>query len=683
MKNSALAAAAVFTGGLWTTLLFRQVAAALWFTILIPVVLLYSVAELMVSIFHLARPLPEWSLFAVLAVYSIAGFLWARWQFLHAQDIQWTGGPVSLPAWLGFGTRPRSTAELPNRKPLRALIRKEFQSHHVSLLIAGILLLLHLAAITIRSVRPGALQPNDILQTVLEFWWSLWLALPLVIGSSAVAEERKLGTLESQLCQPTTRRMQLVAKLTVALVLGIFLGGFMSWLLESAGARLGGANPIASVFSKVEFASQPLLMTGLAAAWITFISFYASTLTRNTLQAIGAAILAGLPLTGIMGWAIEASPGYRHDLWGISLLGWIGLPALLATLLWLTFKNYKHLHVGWNVWLRNLVTIFIVLTFATVAASTIYKRPWELLMTLEPRHGPAQLSGPVRPRICVTQGFEVFVLLPDGRIWVAQNYEGKEVGEHAWDERKSRREKIYMPVPVEGTFLATSNWVSLVNSHNQVAGIRSDGTLWKVFSRNPRSNSQWTRMVPTPEPERIGADSNWRAIAAGGSHFLALKADGTLWGWGDNGEGQLGVGPKQILDDPGRIGTASDWATVFAGHQTSVGVKRDGSVWKWGQLNIGPDGWQGWKGGAHPEPVRWNSEGADWIARAGSFTFDLVLRKDATLWAAGLLPENLLGNDFEREFVAKLGRVGHDSDWADVGGWHETLVAIKRDVCAK
>jgi hypothetical protein len=48
---------------------------------------------------------------------------------------------------------------------------------------------------------------------MLEFWWVLWLGLPFLVGSAAVAEERKLGTLEGQLCLPTTRRTQFAVKL--------------------------------------------------------------------------------------------------------------------------------------------------------------------------------------------------------------------------------------------------------------------------------------------------------------------------------------------------------------------------------------------------------------------------------------------------------------------------------------
>ncbi|PYI89607.1 MAG: hypothetical protein DME26_00820 [Verrucomicrobia bacterium] len=396
LQIGGLLALGSFSGGLWTTLLFRQVAAAFWFTLLIPAALMFSVSMLLEK--H-ADSFMIMVLYAVLGIYAIAGFWWARRLFLRAQDAQWTGGTIVLPAWLGVGPAIRPAVGVPKHKPLRALIWKEIHSHHVSLLIAGVLLLLHSAAIAIRSAESGPSQPNNILHMILEFWWALWLALPLVIGSSAVAEERKLGTLESQLCQPTTRRTQLAIKLAVALLLGTFLGGFMPWLLESAGTRIGVANAIASVRSSVEFFSQPLVITGLASAWITVVSLYASTLTRNTLQAMGAALVVGLTLTGIVGWAIDATPRDGGLPWGMPLVGWIGLPTLLATLFWLSFKNYKHLHVGWNIWLRNLLTILVSVAFAATATGTIYKRPWEGLMTLEPRHGTVQLSGPVRPKI--------------------------------------------------------------------------------------------------------------------------------------------------------------------------------------------------------------------------------------------------------------------------------------------
>jgi len=44
-------------------------------------------------------------------------------------------------------------------------------------------------------------------------------------------------------------------------------------------------------------------------------------------------------------------------------------------------------------------------------------------------------------------------------------------------------------------------------------------------------------------------------IAAGSYHSLALKSNGTLWAWGDNGYGQLGDGTTTNRTSPVQIGT--------------------------------------------------------------------------------------------------------------------------------
>jgi hypothetical protein len=68
-------------------------------------------------------------------------------------------------------------------------------------------------------------------------------------------------------------------------------------------------------------------------------------------------------------------------------------------------------------------------------------------------------------------------------------------------------------------------------------------------------------------------------VLAGRHHTLAMRADGTAWGWGDNGASQLGDGT-----------TASRWAPVHAVGLTQVGALaaghahslRAGGVWAWG-----------------------------------------------------------------------------------------------------
>ena len=136
-------------------------------------------------------------------------------------------------------------------------------------------------------------------------------------------------------------------------------------------------------------------------------------------------------------------------------------------------------------------------------------------MTLEPPHGPVQLSGSVRPRIC-RPGEKIFVLLPDGRLWTAKNYERRVWYQH---NEGSELRTNYIVVPCGGTFIGTSNWADMAGTDSQVVGVQSDGSLWQLLSWEhsengslPERNS--ANIAVITKAERIGTDSNWKKVAA-------------------------------------------------------------------------------------------------------------------------------------------------------------------------
>src|SRR5882672_170511 len=100
-----------------------------------------------------------------------------------------------------------------------------------------------------------------------------------------------------------------------------------------------------------------------------------------------------------------------------------------------------------------------------------------------------------------------------------------------------RRSKANLKLPT-GAGRAT---VALGDSHGVI--LASDGSLW-VWGEQ---ESGWPvlglgKVERQACLRRLGADTNWVNVAAGNSHTLALKADGTLWAWGENHGWQLGDG---------------------------------------------------------------------------------------------------------------------------------------------
>jgi alpha-tubulin suppressor-like RCC1 family protein len=86
------------------------------------------------------------------------------------------------------------------------------------------------------------------------------------------------------------------------------------------------------------------------------------------------------------------------------------------------------------------------------------------------------------------------------------------------------------------------------------------------------------------EPTRIGSETDWVSIAGSQHHSCGVRADGSLYCWGQNPFFELGSpDPMHIAFEPERVGSESDWASVGAGWFHTCALKRDGRLYCFGR----------------------------------------------------------------------------------------------------
>ncbi|AEI45360.1 hypothetical protein KNP414_06841 [Paenibacillus mucilaginosus KNP414] len=145
-----------------------------------------------------------------------------------------------------------------------------------------------------------------------------------------------------------------------------------------------------------------------------------------------------------------------------------------------------------------------------------------------------------------------------------------------------------------------------------------------------------------------GVHTGWIGMAAGGSHRLAIKQDGTLWAWGANHDGQLGLGNfSDPVTAPVQVSDLKDVVAIGAGNVNSYAILKDGSVWSWGDNTDGQVG-----DGSVTERQTGSGELTDnknrnrpiqlselkgIVSLTGDFAASYALQSDGSLWGWGFI----------------------------------------------
>lgn len=239
-------------------------------------------------------------------------------------------------------------------------------------------------------------------------------------------------------------------------------------------------------------------------------------------------------------------------------------------------------------------------------------------------------------------------LKSDGTVWAWGNNDYGQLGNGSVTPS-------YGGVAYATQVTGLSNVVAIAAGHWHSVAVKSDGSVWtwglNYTSYDANRNGQLGDGTTTSRlsPVRVlgvggvGYLSGVVKVAAGSAFTLALKSDGTVFGWGTNLEGELGNGNKTTSLTPVQAGV-SNITDLAAGYWLSLALKSDGTVWAWGQNDMGQLGngtTQALTGVSTPAAVSGLSSVT--AIHAGAI-FGLALKSDGTVWAWGENTSGQLGN---------------------------------------
>lgn len=253
----------------------------------------------------------------------------------------------------------------------------------------------------------------------------------------------------------------------------------------------------------------------------------------------------------------------------------------------------------------------------------------------------------------------------DGSLWTWGRNQDGQLGDGTTVDRA-----IPAAVPVEAN---ASPWTNVACGASHTVALRADGTLWS-WGKNADGQLGISNTTDKNFPTKIGVVSTWKGLACGTNHTAAWRADGTLWTWGDNSQGQLGDGTIGDRNAPVKIGLAQDWTHVSCGVSHTIGRRSGGSLWGWGGNVYGQVG----DGSTTRRlaPVRIGTD-SDWVEVGAGFYFSISRRSDGTLWAWGNNDSGQLGDGTRTSYKAPHEVGGHYTDWAAVNCGAGFVVARK------
>ncbi len=177
------------------------------------------------------------------------------------------------------------------------------------------------------------------------------------------------------------------------------------------------------------------------------------------------------------------------------------------------------------------------------------------------RSSPVSVIGVYTDWCQFSAGYHSVAIRSNGELWSWGCNRYGQLGNNATVNRSS-------PVSVVGGF---NDWCNVSAGMNHTAAIRTNGELWAWGCNNSGVLGDNTTISKLSPVSVVGGFTNWCLVAVGRYHTLAIKSDGTLWGWGRNNTGHLGNGTTISRSSPvSVVGGFTDWCQISANRSSAA-----------------------------------------------------------------------------------------------------------------
>jgi alpha-tubulin suppressor-like RCC1 family protein len=300
---------------------------------------------------------------------------------------------------------------------------------------------------------------------------------------------------------------------------------------------------------------------------------------------------------------------------------------------------------------------------------------------------PVQMGSATNWKLVATGRYYMMGIKTDGTLW-GQGSQGASFGV-ACGLLGTGSGAVTYTSPVQ-TISGGTNWKDISCGEYHTMALKTDGTLWLWGSNNNGrlginsfigdNDAANNRSSPV---QTIAGGTNWKQISAGGGHSTAIKTDGTLWTWGRGSEGQLGDGTSGQKSSPVQV-PGTTWKFVNAGHYSTFGIKTDGTLWGWGTNYAGMLG-----DGTTTDrssPVQTIAGGTNWKTVSCSYFNASAIKTDGTLWCWGYNADvnvygswGVVGDNTQVHKSSPVQTAAGGSNWKMVSTGGKTVLAIRDD----